>query len=165
MFCIYQLKKLKVTFAYLRKRLSDNVTQHGGVLSRPPGLDARRDLHLWHGVHGEHVRLHDVTVALRVARVVAGVLQLDAREVEGTVCEHVHLLVRLQRGQVGAEAAPHDRRRRRARHVALDLDVVADARRHVVHLQSFVQRHHRNACGHKHTTKEGLECFVGAFRR
>jgi hypothetical protein len=139
------------------------VAEHCGVLSGPPGLDARRDLHIGHGVHGEHVRLHDVAVALRVARVVAGVLQLDAREVEGAVGEHVHLLVRLQRGQVGAEAAPHDRRRRRARHVALDLDVVADARRHVVHLQGLVQRHHRHACGHKHNNKEGLESFVGFF--
>lgn len=95
----------------------------------------------------ENVRLHDVLVPLCVAGVVASMDELDAREVEGAIAEHTHVVL-VELAQVGAVATPHDGRRRCPRHVALDVYVVAHSRRQVVHLQSLVQGHDGHACAH-----------------
>ena len=96
-------------------------------------------------VHVQDVRLDDIFVALSVARVIACVDQSDVVNVERAIGEHFELVLAKLR-QVKAVAAPHDRRTRRSRHVALDLDVVADAGHQLVHFQRLVQRHHRDAC-------------------
>jgi len=44
-------------------------------------------------VHSQHMRLHNIFVALRMTRVVAGVNQLDSSQVQGSVAEHPHLIL------------------------------------------------------------------------
>lgn len=96
-------------------------------------------------MHVQDVRLDDVLIALSVARVVARVDEAHAVDVERAVREHLELVLGELR-QVEPVPAPDDRRRRRSRHVALDLDVVAHARRDLVHLERFVQRDHGHTC-------------------
>jgi len=44
-------------------------------------------------VHSQHMRLHNIFVALCMTRVVPGVDQLDSSQVQGSVAEHPHLIL------------------------------------------------------------------------
>jgi hypothetical protein len=95
-------------------------------------------------VNVKSVRLDDVFVALGVAGVVAGVNEPDVVNVKGSVGEDFELVFG-QLGQVQSVPPPNDRRCRRSRHVALDLDIVANSGRNLIQFQGFVQRHNRYA--------------------
>jgi len=88
-------------------------------------------------VHSQHVCLHNIFVALCMTRVVASMDQLDSSQVQGSVAEHPHLIL-IERCQISLVASPYDGRRWSSGDIALNLDVVPDTGRQVVHLQGLV---------------------------
>lgn len=88
-------------------------------------------------VHSQHVRLHNIFVTLCMTRVVAGVNQLDSSQVQGSVTEHPHLIL-IEGCQISLVPSPYDGGRWRSSHITLNLDIVPDTGRQMVHLQGLV---------------------------
>lgn len=93
-------------------------------------------------MHVKNVSLNDVFVPLGVAGVVSSVNEPNIVDVKGSIGEDFQLLFG-QLSQVESVTSPDDRWSRRSRHVALDLNVVADSGRDLIQFQGFIQRHHR----------------------
>ena len=74
-------------------------------------------------VHSQHVRLHNILVALCVTRVVAGMDQLDSSQVQGSVAEHPHLIL-IDGRQISLVASPHNGWWWSPSHITLNLNIV-----------------------------------------
>ena len=88
-------------------------------------------------VHSQHVRLHNVFVALCMTCVVAGVDQLDSSQVQGSITEHPHLIL-IERRKISLVASPYDGWWWSPSHVTFNLNIVPYTSRQMVHLQGLV---------------------------
>lgn len=93
-------------------------------------------------MNSQNVRLHNVFVPLRMARIISTVYQLDFRQVQTAIVEHSHLVFAEQR-QITGVSFPNYRRRWRSGHVTFDLNIIAHPRWQMVRFQCLIQRNHR----------------------
>lgn len=93
-------------------------------------------------VYSEDMSLHDVSVPLSMAGVVACMEELYPGEVEASIGKDSHIILS-QQSQVCLVPSPDKRRGRRSTYVTLNLHIVTHPCRKVVRLQGLVQWHHR----------------------